>query len=299
MNAQDLHVALLPQTIFWGDKERNLLTVAAAAEALHPDTDLLILPETFSTGFPSGDKESIRPLAERNTGETIDFIKGLASSKNLAIAGSFIADTGGSLYNRAFFIEPSGDETFADKRHLFTMAGEHNSFSRGYDRMKVRFRGWNISMIVCYDIRFPVWCRNQGNDYDLLIAVANWPKVRVNAWNQLLIARAIENEAYVCGVDCSGTDNNGFEYDGSSAIIDFKGKNIAVEGPMIKLPASPLADEEVSSGISEGENPASGNSEFNYQLNPPILYGNLSMEKLTRFREKFPAWRDSDDFQLL
>ncbi len=270
MTNNDLHVALFPQQIEWGNKSRNLQTLSEVADSLHPDTDLLIVPETFSTGFPSGDKESIRPLSERNTGETIDFIKAVAARNNIAIAGSFIEDSGGSLYNRAFFIEPSGEETFADKRHLFTMAGEHNSFSYGHDRLAVRFRGWNIAMVVCYDIRFPVWCRNVQNEYDLLIAVANWPKVRVNAWNQLLIARAIENEAYVCGVDCSGTDNNGFEYDGSSMAVDFKGKDISVERD------------------SQESDPGTR-----------ILYANLSKEKLEAFRSKFPAWRDADAFKLL
>ncbi|MDE7509983.1 MAG: nitrilase family protein, partial [Muribaculaceae bacterium] len=121
-----------------------------------------------------------------------------------------------------------GEVTFADKRHLFTMAGEHNNFSRGHNRLKVRFRGWEIAMVICYDIRFPVWCRNINNEYDLLIAVANWPKVRVDAWNQLLRARAIENEAYAVGVNCRGTDSGGFEYDGSSLAVDFKGKDLTV-----------------------------------------------------------------------
>lgn len=193
-------------------------TLRDALPHVHPDTDLLILPETFATGFITSDKEHVREYAERNTGAIIEELKSLAKQYNLAIAGTFIADTGGSIYNRAFFVEPSGDETFADKRHLFTMAGEHKTFSKGHDRLAVRFRGWNIAMVVCYDIRFPVWCRNVNNDYDLLLCVANWPEVRVGAWNALLPARAIENEAYVCGVDCKGTDLNGFTYDGSSGV---------------------------------------------------------------------------------
>ncbi len=290
MNSTDLHIALFPQTIFWADKARNIETVRRACSTLHPDTDLLILPETFSTGFPAGDKESIRPLAERNTEATIDFIKEMSARHNIAIAGSFIADSGGSLYNRAFFIEPSGEETFADKKHLFTMAGEHKSFSHGYDRMRVRFRGWNIAMVVCYDIRFPVWCRNVGNEYDLLIAVANWPKVRVNAWNQLLIARAIENEAYVCGVDCSGKDLNGFEYDGSTMAIDFKGKQLGVEGPRIPLPAD-LPNNQTEKALCD---------EYDLSmLTPPVIYANLSLEKLQAFRNKFPAWKDADEFQFV
>ncbi len=268
MISKDLKVCLFPQEIFWGDKKRNMKTLSATLERVHSETDLLILPETFSTGFPSGkDKETVREYAERNTGETIDQLKKLARRHSIAIAGSYVADSGGSLYNRAFFIEPSGDETFADKKHLFTMAGEHNVFSRGFDRLQVRYRGWNIAMIICYDIRFPAWCRNVDNEYDLLIAVANWPDVRVDAWRKLLYARAIENEAYVCGVDCKGTDDAGFNYDGSSAIIDFKGKETGT-----KI--------ECEDGIE-------------------LIYGILNREKLDAFREKFPAWRDADRFHML
>lgn len=263
MNNNLLKTAMLPLEIEWTRKERNLEKLAEMMPRIHPESDLLILPETFSTGFITSDKEDVRQYAERNTGHTIDFIKELAHQYNIAICGSFIADSGGSLYNRAFFIEPSGEETFADKRHLFTMAGENRVFSAGYDRLAVRYRGWNIAMIVCYDIRFPVWCRNVLNQYDLLIAVANWPKVRIGAWNQLLPARALENEAYVCGVNCKGTDSKGFEYDGSSAAIDFKGKNITVEG------------------------------------NDGILYASLDLDLLRGFRAKFPAWQDADPFKLL
>lgn len=261
---KNLNVCLFPMEIKWGDKKHNFKTLELACANVHPDTDLLVLPETFSTGFPAGmDKEEVRALAERNTESTIDFIKYLAYKHNMAIAGSFIANSGGLLYNRAFFIEPSGEEHFADKKHLFTMAGEDKNFSHGHERMSLRYRGWNISMIVCYDVRFPVWCRNVNNEYDALIAVANWPKVRVDAWNQLLKARAIENEAYVLGVDCSGVDSSGFEYDGSSPAIDFKGKEIGVS--------------------AEGS---------------PFVYATLSMEKLIRFREKFPAFRDADSFRI-
>lgn len=264
MNAKDLKVALLPMEIIWDDKEGNLNNLQRLIESLHSETDLLVLPETFSTGFPVGkDKEEVRALAERNTGETIDLIKKLAKERHIGICGTFIADSGGSLYNRAFFIEPSGEEYFEDKRHLFTMAGEHKVFSRGYGRLSVRFRGWNLSMVVCYDIRFPVWCRNVNNEYDALIVVANWPEVRVGAWNQLLPARAIENEAYVCAVDCKGTDSKGFIYDGSSAVFDFKGKNISV-----------CSDD------------------------TPFVYATMSRERLENFRSKFPAWADSDSFKL-
>lgn len=265
MLSSNLNIALLPLEIQWGDKEKNIDTLKQAFKTLHPSTDLVILPETFSTGFPAGmDKEDVRKLAERNTGETIEIIKKLAAEYSVGIAGSFVADSGGSLYNRAFFIEPNGEETFADKKHLFTMAGEQNIFSSGYDRLKVRFRGWNLSMVVCYDIRFPVWCRNRKNEYDALIAVANWPEVRVDAWNKLLVARAIENEAYVLAVDCKGTDNSGFSYDGSSMVVDFKGRVI-------------------SNKVNDKS---------------PFIYAQLNHESLERFRAKFPAWNDADIFTI-
>ena len=265
MTPKPLNVALYPQDIKWGDKAANIDTLISITQKVHPQTDLLILPETFSTGFPAGmDKEQVRVMSERNTGKTIDTIKALSRKYGFAIAGSFIADTGGLLCNRAFLIEPNGEESFADKRHLFTMAGEDKVFSPGTTRLSVRFRGWDIAMIVCYDIRFPVWCRNRNNEYDVLIAVANWPVSRVSAWNSLLTARAIENEAYVLGVDCRGTDNHGFEYDGSSAIIDFKGKHLGVTDP-----------------------------------DTGLIYASLDPDRLASFRNKFPAWRDADTFSLL
>lgn len=265
MNSNDLKVALFPMNLIWDDKETNLANLKTAIEKLHPQTDLLILPETFSTGFPVGkDKEQVRSLAERNTGDTIEFIKKLAKARHIGICGSFIADSGGSLYNRAFFIEPSGEEYFEDKHHLFTMAGENKIFSRGYERLAVRFRGWNLAMVICYDVRFPVWCRNVNNEYDALIIVANWPEVRIGAWNALLPARAIENEAYVCAVDCRGTDNKGFVYDGSSAVFDFKGIDISVSTD-----------------------------------DSPFVYATMSRERLEKFRSKFPAWADADPFKLL
>ena len=259
----DLNVCLCPMKIVWGDKEANLRELQRIASEVHPETDLLILPETFSTGFPAGlNKEEVREMAERNSGETIALLKKISSEHNFAIAGSFIADTGGSLFNRAFFIEPGGEESFADKRHLFTMAGEHKIFSRGYERLKARYLGWNIAMAVCYDVRFPAWLRNRENEYDLLILVANWPTVRVDAWNKLIPARAIENESYVCAVNCRGVDKGGFEYDGSSMVIDFKGKTVS----------QPSSED--------------------------FIYARLSKDKLDAFREKFPAWRDSDKYSF-
>lgn len=265
MKSSDLKVCLFPMEIEWENKEANLELLCEVAAKVHHETDLLILPETFSTGFPVGkEKDDVRSLAERITGKTVDLLKELSAKYKFAIAGSYIADSGGSLYNRAFFIEPSGDETFEDKRHLFTMAGEDKVFSRGYKRLKIRYRGWNLAMVICYDVRFPVWCRNINNEYDALIVVANWPEVRVGAWNSLLPARAIENEAYVCAVDCKGKDSKNYNYDGSSAVYDFKGKDVSVRTDVNGL-----------------------------------LYAALSRDRLDAFREKFPAWRDADPFRLI
>lgn len=259
---KDLKVCLFPQEIIWNNKESNFSNLEKALENMHPATDLIIVPETFSTGCPYGDKESVREMSERNSGKTVERLKELARRFRVAIAGSYLADTGGLLANRAFFIEPGGEEYFGDKRHLFSMAGEDKLLSPGYKRMKVRYRGWEIAMVVCYDLRFPVWCRNVNNEYDLLIAVANWPKARVEAWKKLIMARAIENEAYVCGVDCKGIDVKDIEYDGTSMAVDFKGNDISVEDP-------------------------DGGA---------LIYATLSLDKLNAFRDKFPAYKDADSF---
>ena len=264
VNSNNLKVALIPLEIKWEDKEFNLIAVEEKLSLVHPETDLVILPETFSTGFPSGEKsEHVRTFAEDNLGKTVSFLKSLSRKYNVAIAGSFIASDNDKLFNRGFFIEPSGDVYFSDKHHLFTMAKENEVFTKGNSRLSVRYRGWNIAMIICYDLRFPVWCRNINNEYDFLIAVANWPLARVDAWNKLLFARAIENQAYVCGVNCRGTDKKGFEYDGSTLAIDYKGKDIT------------MALEETD-----------------------IKYALLCRDKLDSFREKFPAWNDADTFTI-
>lgn len=248
--------------LIWNDINVNIDNLEKAIAGLHPHTDIVILPETFSTGYPSNTtKDQIKELIQRNGDNVLERIKTLARNNNVAIAGSLMIESDGQLFNRAFFIEPTGDEYYADKKHLFSMAGEDKIFKAGNKRMKVRFRGWNISLIVCYDIRFPVWCRNRENEYDFLIVVANWPKVRIDAWNKLLPARAIENTAYIAGVNCKGIDDHAYEYDGSSHIYDFKGKEI---------------------GIKMG----------------PFIYASLAHDKLDKFRDKFPVWKDADKFWL-
>lgn len=259
-----LKLCLVPMEIIWGNKEKNLDTLKELFDKIHPETDLVILPETFSTGFPSSEMQNeIDKFAESKDGQTLNFLRELSHSHNLAIAGSLIAKEKGKLYNRSFFIEGSGEEYFSAKRHLFSPGGENKIFEPGLKRLSLRYRGWNISLIVCYDLRFPVWCRNRKNEYDLLIAIANWPVSRIDTWDTLLKARALENSAYVCGVNCRGIDDLGGDYNGSSHVFNYKGKDLAVD-------------------IS----------------NDGLLYAGLSMQRLINFRDKFPTWKDADDFSF-
>lgn len=263
MANNELKVAIIPYDIVWADKDENLMSVSHLLRYVDADTDIVVLPEMFTTGFIT-DNTMVSTLAETNTGKTIDAVHRWADFFKFAICGSFIASTASGFYNRAFFIEPSGDETFYDKKHLFSIGGESKVYNQG-DKVSpiVRFRGWNIKFVVCYDVRFPMWCRNIDNNYDVMIATANWPTSRSYAWNQLLIARAIENQSYVVGANRSGKDDYGTYSESDSVIIDYKGNQI-------------------------GERDASG-----------IIYAQMSQEKLLAFRTKFPVWKDADRFQLI
>ncbi|MCH5230934.1 MAG: nitrilase family protein [Muribaculaceae bacterium] len=260
-----LEICLLPLEIFWGEKGKNLQTLETTFDRIHPETDLVVLPETFSTGFPSNAmQKEIENFAETDEGPTVSLLKRLSHKHNCAIAGSFIGQGKEFLLNRSFFIEPDGTSTFSAKKHLFSPGGENNVFRSGDTRLTVEFKGWKIVMVVCYDIRFPVWCRNRNNEYDLLIAVANWPVSRIDTWDTLLKARAMENSSYVCGVNCRGIDNLGGDYNGSSHLFNYKGQDLAVE--------------------------------IN---NDGLLYAGLSMQRLKNYRDKFPSWKDADLFTLL
>ena len=264
MLSRNLKVTLIEEDIVWGDKQANLTRLQRHLQNMADDTDLVVLPEQFSTGFMTSDRDQALSLAERNTGDTMRLLHQLAQEHRVAICGSFLANTAAQLYNRAFFVEPNGEETFYDKRHLFAFGGEDKVYNAGHTAAPiVRFRGFNIKLVVCYDLRFPVFCRNVKNNYDILIVVANWPRSREYAWRQLLIARALENECYVIGTNRCGTDPQGVEYgEGSSIVVDFKGKVIA------------------------------------QRMTSPIITADLSPALLAQFREKFPAWRDADEFTI-
>ena len=201
-----LNIALHEIDIKADDKESNLDALCSATMPHCDAVDIAVVPELFTTGFIS-DKDKAFAASERNTEATINRLHGLSKQLNSALCGSFMAHTASKIYNRAFFIEPSGDEVFYDKRHLFGMGGESYVFTAGNSAAPVvRFRGWNVKLIICYDLRFPVFCRNRRNEYDVLVVVANWPEARQKTWLRLLSARAIENCCYVCGVNRRGVN---------------------------------------------------------------------------------------------
>lgn len=270
-----LRVSILQTDIAWENKQDNLRRLREKLETLRGATEIVVLPETFSTGFSMDTGK----LAEAVTGDTITTLRQWAAEYRIAIAGSYISCegipassensplSGGHLayYNRAFFLTPEGDAYFYDKRHLFRMGGEAAHFTAGSSRPVIPYRGWNILLLVCYDLRFPVWSRNVNNGYDLLIYVANWPAPRRKAWDILLQARALENISYVCGVNRIGTDGNRFPHNGGSAIYSPRGELLA--------------------GVPDDEE--------------GIATAVLELSALQQFREKFPAWKDADTFSIV
>jgi len=256
-----MRITLVQDIIHWADKTANLAKTEMQLEGLCDTTDLVVLPEMFSTGFCTDRLD----LAETTEGETICKIKDWAQKFNFAIAGSYIATENNRYYNRGFFAFPNGEIVFVDKRHLFSVGGEDKFFSPGENKPIIKYCGFNIRLLVCYDIRFPVWARNVDNKYDLLIYVANFPASRIKNWDVLLKARAIENQAYVCGVNCIGTDGTGTFYNGHSALLDFK-----------------------AAGLLLFPDDTSG-----------ILTYNLEIAALIQFREKSAFWKDADEFEIL
>lgn len=213
--------ALLQTKLVWENPAENRKILGKKINDLNELVDLVVLPEMFTSGFTMNPKA----VAETMQGETINWLQNIAKEKNCAITGSLIIEENGNFYNRLVFIFPDGKIQHYDKRHLFTLAGEDKVFSRGNKKLIVEFKGFKICPLICYDLRFPVFSRNV-EEYDLLIYVANWPKPRVNAWDILLKARAVENMSYVIGVNRTGFDDNNHEYVGHSQAVDFLGNNL-------------------------------------------------------------------------
>mgnify|MGYP003611043217 FL=1 len=216
-----MKIALIQTELSWENPNENKALLQEKINAISQYVDLIVLPEMFTSGFTMNPKN----VAQTMQGEVISWLKETAKDKNCAITGSLVIEENGNYFNRLVFVFPSGEIQTYDKRHLFTLAGEDKVYKAGKDKLIVEYKGFKICPLICYDLRFPVFARNV-EDYDVLIYVANWPKPRVNAWDILLKARAVENMSYVIGVNRVGMDANNLEYVGHSQAIDYLGNYI-------------------------------------------------------------------------
>ncbi|HPD65580.1 MAG TPA: amidohydrolase [Bacteroidia bacterium] len=220
---QNLTFSLIQFDQAWEDKKANISKIERFIKEYVPhETDVIVLPEMFTTGF------SMKPsaLAEAPDGESFHWMKQTASALNKALCGSLIIKEKGKYYNRFYFIQPDGNYYCYNKRHLFTMAGEHHQYTAGMEKLVFVYKDFRICPMICFDLRFPAWNRNL-EDYDVLLIVANWPEKRIAHWDPLIIARAIENQSYVVAVNRVGPDGNGTPHNGHSMAVDPMGKIIA------------------------------------------------------------------------
>lgn len=218
-----LNVTIIQTHLAWENPIENRSHFDTLLTSLK-DTHLVVLPEMFTTGFTMNAEQA----SEISEGETLTWLQQWAKRINAAITGSVAVNENGNYYNRLYFVYPDGSFKTYDKKHLFTLANEHHTYNAGKERLIVEYLGWKICPLVCYDLRFPVWARNT-EDYDALIYVANWPKIRTHAWDTLLKARAIENISYCIGVNRIGLDGNGYEYVGHSAVYNSLGELVSSE----------------------------------------------------------------------
>ncbi|CAL2079318.1 amidohydrolase [Tenacibaculum sp. 190524A05c] len=219
-----LNISLLQADLSWENPKENLSYFSSQIEQINNDVDLIVLPEMFTTGFSMNASE----LAEEVNGTTVNWMKDIAKTKNSAVVGSVVITEENQYFNRLFFVFPSGKFEYYDKKHTFTLAKEHETYSSGTEKLLVEYKGWKICPLICYDLRFPVWARNV-EDYDLLLYVASWPEKRISAWDALLKARAIENMSYTIGVNRIGKDGNDYAYVGHSVIVDCLGEALSKE----------------------------------------------------------------------
>ncbi len=223
---QDLKVTIIQTDLFWEDKKKNLAQFSEKITSIKTSPDLIVLPEMLNTAF------SMKPeiFAEKQDGETICWLKEKAKETGCAIVGSLMINENGNYFNRMIWMNPDGSFDYYDKRHLFRMGNEQEHFSTGNENRIINFNGWKFKLMVCYDLRFPVWAKNnykEGKyDFDCLIYIANWPAARTNHWKCLLQARAIENQAYVIGVNRVGEDGRGTKHCGDSLIFDPQGNTL-------------------------------------------------------------------------
>lgn len=254
-----LRCLLVQCQLFWADADANRRQLESIARAQGPGCDLVVFPETFTSGF-LGD---VSADPETMDGSTIRWMRSLAAELDVVLCGSVAIATEKGRVNRFLWVPPDGDLQFYDKRHLFSFGGEDKRYIAGHERKIIHYRGWRICPQICYDLRFPVWCRNR-DDYDALLFVANWPQPRTPAWTALLQARAIENQCYVIGVNRSGKDPRGLEYVGGSAVYD------------------PLGATVLDLGAKECSKAAV-----------------IELEKVVEIRSRLPFQQDADDFELI
>ncbi len=224
---QDLKISIVQTNLVWEDIDQNLYNFDIKLSTLKEDTDLIVLPEMFNTGFSM----NLGKCAETMNGKTIQWLKTKAKNLNCAIIGSILINEYKNYYNRLILMRADGSFEQYDKRHLFRLAEEQKLFTKGRKKIIININGWKICPLICYDLRFPVWSKNtynktSGYEYDCLIYVANWPRRRNFAWKSLLVARAIENQAYLIGVNRIGDDGNSISHSGDSRVLDYKGNII-------------------------------------------------------------------------
>ena len=224
----NIKVTIVQTPIHWEDPARNREMLEKKITLLNEPGGIIVLPEMFSTGFTMNPSK----LAEPHQGETFQWMNRLARENNSVITGSIATQENGLFYNRLIWMQPDGTFHYYDKRHLFSHAGENRFYTAGNKRVIVEYQGWKILLMICYDLRFPVWIKNRysqenGFDYDCILCVANWPELRSHPWRILLMARAIENQCYVIGVNCIGRDGNDILYSGDSALISPLGENFS------------------------------------------------------------------------
>lgn len=258
-----LSFTLIQSQLHWEDKAANLAMFEKKIMGIKERTEIVVLPEMFSTGFSMQPKR----LAEDMNGETVNWMKRVAATKKIILTGSVIIKEDGHFFNRLLWVLPDGNLGYYDKRHRFAFAGEDQEYTAGHKRLIAQVKGWKINLQVCYDLRFPVWARQESKDtpeYDVLLYVANWPERRSHPWRSLLTARAIENQSYVIGVNRVGNDGNGIYHSGDSMVVDALGNTLYHK-----------KDEEDMHTIV------------------------LEKESLQQVRDKFPFWKDADNFRIL
>ena len=224
----NLTITSIQTHLYWEDSVSNIAHFDAKIKAINESTDIIVLPEMFTTGFTMNPKL----FAEEHGGMGLQWMTKKAIEKNCVIVGSISVKENSKFYNRLYWVKPDGSYEFYDKRHLFKMGNEHQHYTSGNKKLIIEYKGWKICPLICYDLRFPVWSRNRkDNTYDVLIYVANWPEVRAYPWKHLLIARAIENQSYVVGINRIGEDGNSISHSGDSSVINPRGELISSMQP--------------------------------------------------------------------